>query len=87
MQNAPFGAFRNTCDLHEAINGLETKLLVFSRVVVLDRFYCTGIRLHLSCSISGTLVDSIEQNRGSHDVANVSFENGRIMLERIFHQN
>ena len=40
MVNAPFGAFCNTCDLHQAIIGLEKQFLVFFRVAVLDRFYC-----------------------------------------------
>ena len=36
-------AFCNTFDLHLAIIGLENQFLVFMRVVVLDRFFCTGI--------------------------------------------
>ena len=33
--------FCNTFDLHYAIIGLENKFLVFLRVAVLYRFYCT----------------------------------------------
>ena len=35
------GAFCNTFDLHYSIIGLEKQYLVFLRVAVLDRFYCT----------------------------------------------
>ena len=41
MQNAPLGAFCNTFDLHLAIIGLEKQFLVFLKVAVLHRFYCT----------------------------------------------
>ena len=34
-------AFCNSFDLHYAIIGLENQFLVFLRVVVLDRIYCT----------------------------------------------
>ena len=39
-QNKDLGAFCNTFDLHNAIDGLENQFVVFLRVVVLDRFYC-----------------------------------------------
>ena len=45
LQNAPKVAFCNTFDLHYAILGLETNLLVFLRVAVLDRFYCMDIMI------------------------------------------
>ena len=38
LQNAPFGSFCNTFDLHNEIVGLEDQFLVFLRVAVLDRF-------------------------------------------------
>ena len=41
MQNAPLESFCNTFDLHKAIIGLENQVLVFLRVDILDRFYCT----------------------------------------------
>ena len=41
LQNAPLGAFCNTFDLHYALIGLENQFLVFLRVAVLPRFYCT----------------------------------------------
>ena len=44
LQNAPFGAFCNTFDLHKAKTGLENKFLVFLRVAVLDRFYCISLQ-------------------------------------------
>ena len=37
-----FGAFCNTFDLNLAIIGLENQFLVFLRVAILDRLYCTG---------------------------------------------
>ena len=40
LQNAPFGAFCNTFDLHYAIIGLEKTFLVFFRVSDLHMFYC-----------------------------------------------
>ena len=33
----------NTFDLHQAIIGLENHLLVFLRVAVLHRVYCSGL--------------------------------------------
>ena len=36
-----FGAFCNTFDPHKAIISLETQFLVFMRVAVLHRFYCS----------------------------------------------
>ena len=41
--SAPLGAFCYNFDLHEAIIGLENQFLVFLRVAVLHRFYCTTI--------------------------------------------
>ena len=38
---APFGAFCKTLDLHLVKNGLGNQLLVFLRVAVLYRFYCS----------------------------------------------
>ena len=35
------GAFCNTFDLHEVINSLENQFLVFLRVAILHKFYCT----------------------------------------------
>ena len=43
LQNAPFGAFCNTLDLHKAIIGLENQFVVFLRVAILDRFYCMSM--------------------------------------------
>ena len=43
MQNAPFGAFCNTFDLHKAISDLENRFLVSLRITVLHRFYCTVV--------------------------------------------
>ena len=40
LQNAPFGAFCNTFDLHYAIIGLENQFSVFLGAAVLHRFYC-----------------------------------------------
>ena len=49
MQNATFGAFCNTFDLHLAIVGLEKNFLVFFRVALLHRFYCTCISVPEDC--------------------------------------
>ena len=46
LQNAPLGAFCNTFDLHYAIVGLENQFVVFLRVAVLHRFYCSGKRIY-----------------------------------------
>ena len=40
LQNASFGAFCNTFDLHQAMIGIENQFLVFLRVAVLHGFYC-----------------------------------------------
>ena len=40
LQNAPFGAFCNTFDLHLAIISLDYQFSVFLRVAILHRFYC-----------------------------------------------
>ena len=40
MQNAPFGAFCNTFDLHKGIIGIKNQFLVFLRAAVLQKFYC-----------------------------------------------
>ena len=47
LQNAPFEAFCNTFDLHQAIIGLEKPFLVFLRVAVLHRFYCNYVLIFL----------------------------------------
>ena len=57
MQNAPFGAFCNTVDLHEAIIGLENQFAVFLRVAVLHRVYGTQW-------LSGRVLDSRLRGRG-----------------------
>ena len=51
LQNAPFGAFCNTFDLHYAIIGLPNQFVVFLRVAVPHRFYCTANVLEPDCEI------------------------------------
>ena len=41
VAECPHGAFCNTFDLHSALIGLENQFVVFLRVAVLHRFYCT----------------------------------------------
>ena len=72
MQNAPFGAFCNTFDVHYAIIGLENHILVFLRVAVVHRLYC---KLSFVFQLEYTIAQQQAEIRGlkdklsSHDAA------------------